>query len=562
MSVTSSMWTAVSGLLVHGEKMNVVGNNIANVNTMAFKSQRMDFEDFVYQDTTSANGFAQIGRGANINAIMGDFSQGAQERSNTVTDISINGKGFFKVRNPNGEDDVYYTRAGNFRFNKNGELVDPSGNFLQGWEIERTTNSLAQSNTAPSSSSAIKGSGVPKDITLGTFTCVPQHTQKISILSGLSLDVNEKTTNTTDPFFGLLGAWDATDPTVQPPLGTDAFGHQTTFVVYDEGGQKHELTVYFDKVQDKAPQNITNWDPATQVWEYLITMNPLEDNRTFGAAGAEVPVDVKGRGMLMSGTLSFSTAGILKEMSAFVPGNDTAGTPEDLSDLANWVPAPISNNGKPMLTANFSGIPGVSSVYNPGPPPETVNQTALPFMMEIDFGISSLTKQWTLPAGVVTAADVVDDIDNVPSLQNPTIAAEAVFEKSGSSTSKTKQDGYGFGYLQNVLISKDGVLSARYDNGITLDLWQITIYDFMNNQGLYREGGNLFSETRDSGSPMEGAAGSSGLGQVYSNALEMSNVDLAQEFVYMIATQRGFQYNSKTITTVDTMLEQVINMKR
>ncbi len=561
MGVTSSMWTAVSGLLVHGEKMNVVGNNIANVNTMAFKSQRMDFEDFVYQDTNSANGFAQIGRGANINAIMGDFSQGAQERSNTVTDISINGKGFFKVRNPNSEDDVYYTRAGNFRFNKNGELTDPGGNFLQGWEIERTTNSLAQTTAAASPSSAIKGSGVPKDITLGTFTCTPQHTQKVSILSGLSLDVNEKTTNVANPFFGLLSAWDATDPSVKPPLGTDAFGHQTTFVVYDEGGRKHNLTVYFDKVQNKAPQTITNFDPATEVWEYLITMDPLEDARTFGPVGAEVPVDAKGRGMLMSGTLSFSTAGVLKEMNAFVPGNDLT-TPENLSQLQNWVPAPISNNGKPMLTANFSGIPELSSVYNPGNPPQLVNQAALPFMMEIDFGISSLTKQWDIPAGITTAADVLANANNVPGLDNPVVAAEAVFEKGGSSTSKTKQDGYGFGYLQNVLISKDGVLSARYDNGVTLDLWQITLYDFMNNQGLYREGGNLFTETRDSGSPMEGAAGSSGLGQVYSNALEMSNVDLAQEFVYMIATQRGFQSNSKTITTVDTMLEQVINMKR
>ena len=561
MGVTSSMWTAVSGLLVHGEKMNVVGNNIANVNTMAFKSQRMDFEDFVYQDTNSANGFAQIGRGANINAIMGDFSQGAQERSNTVTDISINGKGFFKVRNPNSEDDVYYTRAGNFRFNKNGELTDPGGNFLQGWEIERTTNSLAQTTAAASPSSAIKGSGVPKDITLGTFTCTPQHTQKVSILSGLSLDVNEKTTNVANPFFGLLSAWNATDPSVKPPLGTDAFGHQTTFVVYDEGGRKHNLTVYFDKVQNKAPQTITNFDPATEVWEYLITMDPLEDARTFGPVGAEVPVDAKGRGMLMSGTLSFSTAGVLKEMNAFVPGNDLT-TPENLSQLQNWVPAPISNNGKPMLTANFSGIPELSSVYNPGNPPQLVNQAALPFMMEIDFGISSLTKQWDIPAGITTAADVLANANNVPGLDNPVVAAEAVFEKGGSSTSKTKQDGYGFGYLQNVLISKDGVLSARYDNGVTLDLWQITLYDFMNNQGLYREGGNLFTETRDSGSPMEGAAGSSGLGQVYSNALEMSNVDLAQEFVYMIATQRGFQSNSKTITTVDTMLEQVINMKR
>ena len=117
MSVTSSMWTAVSGLLAHGEKMSVVGNNISNVNTVAFKAQRMDFEDFVYQDTSSANGFAQMGRGTSINAIMGDYSQGSQEQSNTVTDMSINGNGFFKVRNPNTMDETFYTRAGNFRFN-------------------------------------------------------------------------------------------------------------------------------------------------------------------------------------------------------------------------------------------------------------------------------------------------------------------------------------------------------------------------------------------------------------------------------------------------------------
>ena len=566
MGVTSSMWTAVSGLLAHGEKMNVVGNNIANVNTMAFKSQRMDFEDFVYQDTTSANGFAQVGRGVSINAIMGDFSQGAQERSNTVTDLSINGNGFFKVRNPSSQDEVFYTRAGNYRFNKDGDLVDPGGNILQGWEIERVGNTLASSSASASPSSQIKGSGVPKDISLGTFTCFPQHSQRVAVLSSLNSATAEKSTNTDNPFFAMLLNWDASNPATQSPLGDSSFGHQTTFTVFDEGGNKHNLTVYFDRVTEQAGvQNFAGFPDATNVWEYIVTMDPLEDNRSFGPAGAETPVTNASRGLLMSGTLNFNTAGQLQNMSAFVPANDTT-SPEDLKNLTNWVPAPLSNDGKPMFVANFSGIGGMSSVFDPGNPPAlpaslAVNQSALPFMMEMDFGINSRAKSWTNTT-TVTANDVKNVATRVPSLTNALVAAETVRETNGSSTSKTRQDGFGFGYLQNVLVGKDGVLSARYDNGVTLDLYQITLYDFINNQGLYREGGNMYTETRDSGSPTEGAAGSSGLGQVYSNSLEMSNVDLAQEFVYMIATQRGFQANSKTITTVDTMLEQVINMKR
>ena len=111
-------------------------------------------------------------------------------------------------------------------------------------------------------------------------------------------------------------------------------------------------------------------------------------------------------------------------------------------------------------------------------------------------------------------------------------------------------------------MDRDGVLHGVYSNGQTLDLFQITLYDFMAPQGLYHEGGNLYSETRDSGEPAVGPANSSGFGQVWSNSLEISNVDLAREFVNMITTQRGFQANSKTITTVDTMLETVIQMKR
>lgn len=559
MSVTSSMWTAVSGLLAHGEKMSVVGNNISNVNTVAFKAQRMDFEDFVYQDTSSANGFAQTGRGTSINAIMGDYSQGSQEQSNTVTDMSINGNGFFKVRNPNTVDETFYTRAGNFRFNKEGELVDPHGYILQGWEIEKSVNAIASTQTVTSPTSKIKGSGVPKDIKLGTFTCQPQHTSSITVLDRLSTTQGEKTSDTTDPFFAMLKSWDASDPENSSPLGANAFTHQTTMTVYDEGGTKHNLTVYFDRV-DKS--SVSDWSNSDDQWEFLVTMDPLEDTRTFGASPSSYSTTDASRGLLMAGTLTMSTSGVLKDMTAFVPKNEATTGDVDLNDLGNWVPAPISNNGVPMMVANFSGIDNVSSPWAYGQSGTQLNTDAVPYMMELNFGISSTNKSWTTYPTGFTAANVGNQLANLGGMQNVLSSGNTTVAVADTSTSQTKQDGYGFGYLQNVQVSTDGVVSVRYDNGVTLDLWQITLYDFINTQGLYREGSNLYSETRDSGSPTEGAAGTTGLGQVNSNSLEMSNVDLAKEFVYMISTQRGFQSNSKTITTVDTMLEQVINMKR
>ena len=135
MSLTASMWTGVSGLLAHGEKMNVVGNNIANVSTVGFKGQRMDFADFVYQNSFSSAGVTQIGRGVKIGAVMGNFSTGPMETTTEATDLAISGRGFFKVKKT-GSDQAFYTRAGNFRFNYEGYLMDPNGLAVQGWKVD------------------------------------------------------------------------------------------------------------------------------------------------------------------------------------------------------------------------------------------------------------------------------------------------------------------------------------------------------------------------------------------------------------------------------------------
>ena len=139
MGLSASMWTSVSGLLAHGNKMNVVGNNIANVSTIGFKSQRMDFNDYLYLSGGSASGPTQIGAGVSTYAVLGDFSQGSFESTNTGSDLAIDGNGYFKVRKPNS-DQMYYTRAGDFYFDKDRQLINPQGMRVQGWRVDNSTN--------------------------------------------------------------------------------------------------------------------------------------------------------------------------------------------------------------------------------------------------------------------------------------------------------------------------------------------------------------------------------------------------------------------------------------
>ena len=129
-------------------------------------------------------------------------------------------------------------------------------------------------------------------------------------------------------------------------------------------------------------------------------------------------------------------------------------------------------------------------------------------------------------------------------------------------TQDAGQNGYASGILSSTNITNDGVVYGYYDNGQTIPLYQIALYDFHNHQGLRREGGNLYAQTKESGEARQGVAGEAGFGVTRAYNIEMSNVDLSREFVNMITTQRGFQANSKGVTTVDTMLETVIGMKR
>ena len=558
MGLGASLYSGISGLTVHSERMTVIGNNLANVNTTGFKGAMMQFEDLASADFATVNGVGQVGRGVRVSTIYSDWGQGAFESSTEATDMAISGDGLFVV-SPLGEDMKYYSRAGNFRFDSDGYLVDPHGYVLQGWEIERSTTTVTTTtSTTTEETRSARIVGTPTNIRMENFQSEPKPTTNVSIVTNLDPTAADSSTSSTNPYFAMFNNWDGSAET---PLASTLYGYSTTLKVYDDIGTAHNLTVYFDQV------TLSNAGGDT-VWEYMVTCEPSADRRMLsGANGLTTSIgeaQTSAAGVLMIGTLTFTT-GQLSGMSAYTLKSNGGA---NIKDLNNWDLADFSTSGFPVCTANFLGKSNASTA-------EATNATPI----QIDFGISNMdlssngggatTIGWGGGLGTVptTAAMVGNNISNTGYLANfkdPAVSALATqsFDTGGSSTLYQSQNGYSAGILQNISVSREGVISGHYSNGQVLELYAVTLATFTNQHGLRREGGNLFTETLESGPALTGQAGSTGKGTIDGNALEMSNVDMATQFVSMITTQRGFQANTKVITTVDSLLGEVISMKR
>ncbi len=592
------MWTSVSGLLAHGNKMNVVGNNIANVSTIGFKSQRMDFNDYLYINGGSTSGPTQIGAGVSTYAVIGDFSQGSLESTNSVTDLAIDGNGFFKVRQPN-TGQMYYTRAGDFYFNADRQLQNPEGYRLQGWKVDSEGTNLNFMSEAinlgknKKAESAFIGTGTPQDIVLDSWYLTPKRTDSVSFTMGLVNDASQndraKPATGANATSALFSSWNASDK-ANPPITDGGYATHSSIKVYDEGGNSHELSVYYDQVSefDGLPSGYT-------MYEYIVTMIPADDKRFIveGKAPDETITNLyngyddpnketsQKAGMLMTGHLIFDSAGQLVNQTAYTwngastscpDPNDNTKTLVGIDNPDNWVETKYSSNGLPVMAANFTGKRGCNSVYDTKYHDETTNVTndVENDLLEIDFGLRNLkggeiNEKVKDPANARKLMDIKDykddatfaKWDDVYRTENSTTSAASSFV-----TQDATQNGYASGILSSTNITNDGVVYGYYDNGKSIPLYQIALYDFHNHQGLRREGGNLYAATEASGEARQGVPGDNGFGQTRAYNIEQSNVDLSREFVNMITTQRGFQANSKGITTVDTMLETVIGMKR
>ncbi|OGR27058.1 MAG: flagellin biosynthesis protein FlgE [Desulfobacterales bacterium RIFOXYA12_FULL_46_15] len=260
MSLSSSLFTGTSGLKNMGNALQVVGNNISNLNTIGYKKGRTTFADTLYESVATQAGSAQMGRGMAVGSVSQNFNQGSFESTGNTTDLSIGGDGFFIIRQSNSEN-TFYTRAGNFHFDKTGQLVNPEGYVVQGWNLDDETGEDVGSIT---------------DLVLSEFTSPPKKSEAITAITNLDADAVSKAVV-------LSNIWDSSDT---PYITSGTYEYQTVVKAYDALGSTHDVSIFYDK------------KTGTE-WEYIITMNPEEDNRNLVQ-------NTDAKGLLARGTIKFS----------------------------------------------------------------------------------------------------------------------------------------------------------------------------------------------------------------------------------------------------------------
>lgn len=524
MSVTSSMYTGISGMLTASQGISVVGNNLSNSATVGYKGSTITFEDTFYQTVNSSSGASQVGTGSAVAAIYGNFEQGAMETTSSATDLAIGGNGWFIVENPN-TGGTYYTRAGDFTFDSSGYLVDSNGYRVQGWAMDDDGDIV----------------GAMTSIQIDSSQSPPAATENIAFYTNLDSSGEDNCTSATNPFFAMAETWDGTEDT---PLGDALYEYSTTITVYDENGSSHTLTVYYDLVEDDS---YTNGSSGTTVWEYIVTCDASEDGRTIDG---QTVSETSAAGLLMSGTLTFNSSGELTSVTAYTLKSDASG---DLTDLSNWTTADLSEDGLPTFTANFTGSENASC---------TNEEDALVVSLDLGLNSSDITTGWT-SSTASNASLIGTDFSQIGNLYDAELGS--IYTTSyddSSSTLSQSQDGYASGYLMSISVDSDGIITGTYSNGQIEDLYVVGLATFANENGLEREGSNLYSATRDSGEAITGTANTSNYGSIESNTLEQSNVDMGTEMVKMITFQRVYDASSKVISTADTMLQTVIALKR
>ncbi len=260
MSLSSSLFTGTSGLKNMGNALQVVGNNISNLNTIGFKKGRTTFADTLYESVATQAGAAQMGRGMAVGDVSQNFDQGSFESTGNTTDLSIGGDGFFILRQSNSEN-TFYSRAGNFFFDKEGNLVNPEGYIVQGWNLDDETGDDIGSVT---------------DLILSEFTSPPKKSETITAITNLDADVSSKAVV-------LSNVWDSGETTY---IGSGSYEYQTVIKAYDALGSTHDISIFYDKKSGTD-------------WEYIVTMNPEEDNRNLVQ-------NTDSKGLLARGTITFS----------------------------------------------------------------------------------------------------------------------------------------------------------------------------------------------------------------------------------------------------------------
>ncbi|WP_016754722.1 flagellar hook protein FlgE [Leptospira santarosai] len=461
-----SLYSGVSGLKNHQVRMDVIGNNISNVNTHGFKTERVTFQDMISQELRGASepkeniggvNPQQVGLGSLIAAIDKIMTQGSLQTTGKNTDVAMSGEGFFIVKDG---DKQFYTRAGAFNLDKNGYYVNPANGLkVQGWN----------SRLDEKGNKFINSSASIEDIIIPVYSKEPaKATTQIDFKSNL---------NSSAPSVPPDATQEEITAMINDPDPKMRRGHVTTIKTFDDQGIQREFKMEFYKVRDNTWKARLSMTDATQL---------SADVSGTGGQNTQLPENTE---------LEFG----------FTPDGKLVYVSDGVDSM---------NSGKLNAKVSFriAGNPAVQS-------------------FDLNLG----------------EAGMVDGITQF---------------SSDFTTKAVKQDGYTMGYLESFSIDNSGTITGVFSNEVRQPLARIATAVFNNPAGLDKAGDTMFAYSMNSGEPNIGEAGVQGRGKINAGLLEMSNVDLSDQFTDMIVTQRGFQANSRTITTSDQMIQEVLGLKR
>ena len=565
-----SLYSGVAGLKTHQTRMDVIGNNIANVNTTAYKSSSMTFSELMSQTTQKASGAnattgvggtnaKQIGLGVKAGAINTAITtQGSAQSTGNPFDIMITGDNFFVVSNGS---ENFFTRDGSFYVDGAGNLAMTSTGYnVMGWGVDETTGNIKQDTVT-----------ALRIMSAANMTYPPEATTKANI-SGI-LDENDKDVTSANGKTVNLNFFDAR-----------GYSYTAKFTFKQSGGDKtNEYSMELNKILDSTGAEIDIsklkfGNRSQQKMETKVTLNTdaykwdgkvlkTKDGTTEVANLADI---FKADGSLITPADDAAAQKQQKALDAIAKAYGYEGSTDEFLNL--YITS-TANKDKQLTIQDLLGnmMAGKTTDVLPADGSAITMEgrcfegTTVVFnkdtgkLESVGGSTTNLNVNAAFSALGGNFSDVTIDLSECTNYDN----------KGTSTIGATSGDldglgtGRRLGDMIGVSIQKDGMIYASYDNGMTKLLGQIATAAFANASGLEKEGDNLYSATLNSGEfDGIGVDITAGGGYMSTGQLEMSNVDLSSEFTEMITTQRGFQANSRIITVSDTLLEELTNLKR
>lgn len=586
MASTGAMFSGLSGLAVNARRLEVIGNNISNVNTTAFKSNRMLFSPLFSRNfglgtgpsgVTGGTNPGQIGLGAQVSGTQRNFDVGGVTATGVPTDLAIEGAGFFIVEQAN---ETLYTRDGAMRFNANNELTTVTGARVKGYGVDDNYN-------------IVNGVLTDMSIPLGVLT-IAEATSNVEFTGNLNADGDVATAGSVFDFARLEDAATA-DITLASQLSSIDTGSGSVFAVGDEitisGAERGGKVIPDATFLIDVPANGGN---GTTMGDFV---SWLQDVLGIAPDGGYNPGDALQPGV-EPGSFSM-TGGVLNFIGNWGEMNDLVLEPD------NFLVNTASGLGNPFSPTKTQAATGESVrttfvVYDSLGSPLNVDMTMVlsrsdddgtywrsylhsdddtdirlhlesgsnefvPYLQFDNYGqlVSMPQIGVELDRDQTGAQDPMTFMIDLDSEGGRVTALSSPDGSTGVSTlASTYQDGSPLGVLSNFSVGIDGVITGGFSNGLTRTIGQIALANFTNPEGLVDEGAGMYRAGPNSGSALVASPLEFGTGSVIGGALELSNVDLSTEFTNMILTSTGYSAASRVITTSDQLLQELLLIAR